>query len=258
MKNFILSLALITFSIQMNTSAQTNVPTYEGQIKQVPVDSTNPYHKSNFPSGSYVEFNEKEQDSRPKAFNQTTSRYENFPSGFNRENFDQPLNSNPSFSSPYPNQQKPVTETVHPLPIKLERTLAIIKPDAVKNNIIGAILTRYEKAGLRIAALEMRQLSKEDASDFYSEHKERPFYKDLVNFMSSGPVVLVVLEGPDAIAKNRELMGSTNPLQANKGTLRSDYASSTTQNAVHGSDSTEAAKREIDDFFDSEEILNRY
>ena len=139
----------------------------------------------------------------------------------------------------------------------VERTLSIVKPDAVGKNVIGEILSRFEKAGLQIVAAKMLQLDDEKAGGFYAEHAERPFFKDLVGFMTSGPVVVQVLEGEGAIAKNRELMGATNPQEADAGTIRADFAQSIDANAVHGSDSAESAAREIDYFFAAEEICPR-
>lgn len=139
----------------------------------------------------------------------------------------------------------------------VERTLSIIKPDAVAKNVIGEIVTRFEKADLRVVAMKMAQLSQEQAEGFYAEHKERPFFGDLVSFMTSGPVVVQVLEGEGAIAKNRELMGATNPKEADAGTIRADFAESIDENAVHGSDSPESAAREIDYFFTAEELCER-
>ena len=139
----------------------------------------------------------------------------------------------------------------------IERTLSIIKPDAVGKNVIGQIESRFEAAGLTIVAMKMLQLDDELAGGFYAEHKERPFYKDLVGFMTSGPVVVQVLEGENAIAKNRELMGATNPKEAAAGTIRSDFAESIDANAVHGSDSPESAAREVAYFFQSSEICSR-
>ncbi|MGX2971424.1 nucleoside-diphosphate kinase [Helicobacter sp. T3_23-1059] len=136
----------------------------------------------------------------------------------------------------------------------MEQTLSIIKPDAVKKGVIGKIVQRFEDNGLRIAAMKKLQLSKSDAQGFYAVHKERPFFKDLVEFMISGPVVVMVLEGKNAVAKNRELMGATNPKEAAKGTIRADFAESIDANAVHGSDSLENAKIEIAFFFSSREI----
>ena len=124
----------------------------------------------------------------------------------------------------------------------VERTLSIIKPDAVAKNVIGEIYNRFEKAGLRIIAARMEHLSAEKAGEFYAVHKERPFYNDLVEFMTSGPVVVQVLEGEDAIAKNREVMGATNPADAAPGTIRADFAQTVDENAVHGSDGTDTAK----------------
>ncbi|EOH9643895.1 nucleoside-diphosphate kinase [Campylobacter jejuni] len=136
----------------------------------------------------------------------------------------------------------------------MEKTLSIIKPDAVKKGVIGKILDRFESNGLRIAAMKKVQLSKEQAENFYAVHKERPFFKDLVEFMISGPVVVSVLEGEGAVLKNRDLMGATNPKEAKAGTIRADFAESIDANAVHGSDSLENAKIEIDFFFKSNEI----
>jgi len=138
-----------------------------------------------------------------------------------------------------------------------ERTLSIIKPDAVKKNHIGEILSRFEKAGLIIAATKMKHLSREEAEGFYAVHKERPFFKDLVDFMISGPVVVSVLEGDDAIQKNRELMGATNPQEAAPGTIRADFAESIDANAVHGSDGPDTAKVEISYFFKDNELFTR-
>lgn len=139
----------------------------------------------------------------------------------------------------------------------VQRTFSIIKPDAVAKNVIGEITTRFEKAGLRVVASKMVQLSTREAGAFYGEHKERPFFNDLVSFMTSGPVIVQVLEGEDAIAKNRELMGATNPKEADAGTIRADFAQSIDENAVHGSDSEEAAAREIAFFFASTEVCDR-
>jgi len=139
----------------------------------------------------------------------------------------------------------------------LERTLSIVKPDAVAKNIIGEIYNRFEKAGLKVVATRMFHLSKEQAEGFYAVHKERPFFNDLVKFMTSGPVVVQVLEGEDAIRKNREIMGATNPKEAAAGTLRHDYADSIDANAVHGSDSPDTAQQEIAYFFNPDEIFSR-
>ncbi|EHE6660166.1 nucleoside-diphosphate kinase [Campylobacter coli] len=136
----------------------------------------------------------------------------------------------------------------------MEKTLSIIKPDAVKKGVIGKILDRFESNGLRIAAMKKVQLSKEQAEAFYAVHKERPFFKDLVEFMISGPVVVSVLEGEGAVLKNRDLMGATNPKEAQPGTIRADFAESIDANAVHGSDSLENTKIEIEFFFKSNEI----
>jgi nucleoside-diphosphate kinase len=137
----------------------------------------------------------------------------------------------------------------------MEQTLSIIKPDAVAKNVIGQILARFEGAGLRIATTKKVQLSRADAEAFYAVHRERPFFGDLVDFMVSGPVVVSVLEGENAVAKNRELMGATNPKEAEAGTIRADFAESIDANAVHGSDSLENAKIEINFFFAERDIL---
>tara|TARA_R110001592_G_scaffold248308_1_gene510554 strand:- start:15608 stop:16036 length:429 start_codon:yes stop_codon:yes gene_type:complete len=139
----------------------------------------------------------------------------------------------------------------------VERTLSIIKPDAVAKNVIGKIYSRFESNGLKIVASKMQQLSTEKAEGFYAEHKGRPFFGDLVKFMTSGPVVVQVLEGEGAILKNRDLMGATNPKEAAEGTIRADFAESIDANAVHGSDSAESASREIAYFFSDDEVCSR-
>ena len=139
----------------------------------------------------------------------------------------------------------------------LERTLSIIKPDAVKKNVIGQILARFEKAGLRIVAARMKHLSRAEAEGFYAVHRERLFFRDLVDFMISGPVLIQVLEGENAVAKNRELMGATDPKKADKGTIRADFAQSIDANAVHGSDSAENARTEVAYFFPAAEVYGR-
>lgn len=138
----------------------------------------------------------------------------------------------------------------------VERTLSIIKPDAVKKNVIGKIYARFEGGGLRIAAARMMQLSRAEAEGFYAVHRERPFFKDLVDFMISGPVVVQVLEGENAIAKNRDLMGATDPKKAAAGTIRADFADSIDANAVHGSDAPETAHNEIAYFFPASEVYS--
>jgi len=138
-----------------------------------------------------------------------------------------------------------------------ERTLSIIKPDAVAKNVVGQILSRFEGAGLKIVALKMQHLSREQAEGFYAEHSERPFFNDLVAFMTSGPVCVQVLEGENAVLTNRDLMGATNPQEAEAGTIRADFAQSIDANAVHGSDSTTSAAREVAYFFDDNEICSR-
>lgn len=147
-----------------------------------------------------------------------------------------------------------VDSSTHSLNTK-EQTLSIIKPDAVAANHTGEIISRFEKAGLRIAAIKMQKLSNEQAKAFYAIHSERPFFNDLTTFMSSGPSVAIVLEGPNAVAKNREIMGATDFKKADKGSLRADFAQSITKNAVHGSDSIENAKTEIAFFFKPNEIF---
>ncbi|BDZ74903.1 MULTISPECIES: nucleoside-diphosphate kinase [Methylophaga] len=139
----------------------------------------------------------------------------------------------------------------------IERTLSIIKPDAVAKNVIGEIYTRFEKAGLKIVAAKMMHLSQEKAEGFYAEHKERPFFKDLVSFMTSGPVIVQVLEGENAVLTHRDLMGATNPAEAAAGTIRADFAQSIDENAVHGSDSVESAAREVSYFFADDEVCAR-
>ena len=139
----------------------------------------------------------------------------------------------------------------------VERTFSIIKPDAVAKNVIGEVVSRFEKNGLRIIASKMLQLTKEQAEGFYAVHKERPFFNDLVSFMISGPVVVQVLEGENAVLQNRELMGATNPAEAAPGTIRADFAESIDENAVHGSDALETAKQEIAYFFSEDELCER-
>ncbi len=139
----------------------------------------------------------------------------------------------------------------------VERTFSIVKPDAVAKNHIGEIYSRFESNGLRIVAAKMMQLSKEKAEGFYAEHSERPFFNDLVVFMTSGPVMVQVLEGEGAVLKNRDLMGATNPADADAGTIRADFATSIDENAVHGSDAVESAAREIAYFFSDEELCER-
>jgi nucleoside-diphosphate kinase len=136
----------------------------------------------------------------------------------------------------------------------IERTLSIIKPDGLEKGVIGKIITRFEQAGLKPIAMRMEHLSQKDAEGFYAVHKARPFFRDLVTFMTSGPVVLMVLEGEDAVARNREIMGATNPTNAAPGTIRKDFATDVEKNTVHGSDSVENAKVEIAYFFRETEI----
>src|SRR3954452_1975175 len=139
----------------------------------------------------------------------------------------------------------------------LERTLSIVKPDAVKKNVVGQILARFEKAGLRVVAARMMHLSRAEAEGFYAVHRQRPFFRDLVDFMISGPVLIQVLEGDNAVAKNRELMGATDPKKAEKGTIRADFAQSIDANAVHGSDSADNARTEVAYFFPACEVYER-
>jgi nucleoside-diphosphate kinase len=139
----------------------------------------------------------------------------------------------------------------------IERTLSIIKPDGVAKNIIGKIYNRFEKAGMQIIAAKMLQLSKEQVGEFYAVHKERPFYGELIEFMTSGPVMVQVLEGENAISKNREVMGATNPEEAAAGTIRADFAKTVDENVVHGSDGPDTAKEEIAFFFQDNEICPR-
>src|SRR3954453_7845340 len=140
----------------------------------------------------------------------------------------------------------------------VERTLSIIKPNAVQKNVIGEIVSRFESRGLRIAAAKLTHLSREKAEGFYIEHKDRPFFQSLVHFMTSGPVLLMCLEGENAVMMNREIMGATDPAKAASGTLRKDFADSIEANAVHGSDSPKSAEREIAYFFDKAEVQKRW
>lgn len=139
----------------------------------------------------------------------------------------------------------------------MERTLSIIKPDAVARNVVGEIYTRFERAGLKIVAARMRHLSRQEAEGFYAVHRERPFFGDLVEFMISGPVMIQVLQGEEAISRHRELMGATDPRQAAPGTIRADFATSIDANAVHGSDGKDTAGEEIAYFFGDDEIYSR-
>jgi nucleoside-diphosphate kinase len=139
----------------------------------------------------------------------------------------------------------------------IERTVSIIKPDGVEKNIIGEVYRRFEAAGLRIVAARMMHLSREQAGEFYAVHRERPFYGDLIEYMTSGPVMVQVLEGEDAIAKNREVMGATDPAKADPGTIRADFARSIEENVVHGSDGPDTARQEIDFFFSADQICPR-
>jgi len=140
---------------------------------------------------------------------------------------------------------------------KMDRTLSIIKPDAVKKNVIGKIISRFEEHNIKIIAAKMLHLTEEEAGAFYAIHKGKPFYDELINFMTSGPVLVQVLQGPNVVEKNREIMGATDPKKAAKGTIRKDFASSIDANAVHGSDSEENAKKEIAFFFSEDEIFTR-
>ena len=140
----------------------------------------------------------------------------------------------------------------------IERTLSIVKPNAVNRNFIGEIISRFEKRGLRVAAAKFIKLSKEKAEGFYIEHKERPFFGSLVRFMTSGPVLLMVLEGESAVQLNRDIMGATDPAKADPGTIRKDFAENIEANAVHGSDSPKSAEREVSYFFDKSELISRF
>ena len=141
--------------------------------------------------------------------------------------------------------------------MRIEQTLSIIKPDAVSKNVIGKIMDRFESAGLKIVACRMMHLSREQAEDFYAVHKDKPFYAELVEYMISGPVIVQVLEGEEAIQKNRDVMGATNPAEAAPGTIRADFAASVQANAVHGSDGPTTAQQEISYFFDPDNICSR-
>lgn len=138
-----------------------------------------------------------------------------------------------------------------------ERTLSIIKPDGIGKNVIGEVISKFEKSGLKIVAAKMMHLKDEQAQGFYAVHKERPFFNDLVSFMTSGPVMIMVLEGDNAILKNREIMGATNPAEANPGTIRAEFAKTIDENVVHGSDGPDTAQTEIGFFFSPEEICER-
>jgi len=158
---------------------------------------------------------------------------------------------------PHPITSKLRQQATKARPARMERTLSIVKPDAVARNLIGEIYTRFEQAGLRIVAARMLRLGRDRAEEFYAVHRERPFFGELVEFMTSGPIMVQVLEGEDAIARNREVMGATDPAKAAPGTIRADFAHEVTENAVHGSDSTETARAEIRFFFSDEEICER-
>jgi nucleoside-diphosphate kinase len=152
---------------------------------------------------------------------------------------------------------QPFFISVWSIRMAVQRTFSIIKPDAVAKNVVGKIISRFESNGLKVVASKMKHLSRQEAEGFYGVHRERPFFKDLVDFMVSGPVVLQVLEGEDAIAKNRELMGATDPKKAAPGTIRADFAESIDANAVHGSDAPETAAIEIAYFFPASEVYSR-
>lgn len=182
---------------------------------------------------------------------QTYSRSANSSQNFAQDNRNFANQPQSSMSTTQNTNQQPVQQ-------RAERTLAIIKPDAVSGNHIGEILSRFEQSGLRIAGIKMANLSKEQASQFYQVHRDRPFYPELVDFMSSGPVIVLVLEGDNAIAKNRQIIGATDPKKASPGTIRADFAESVGRNAIHGSDSPEAAQTEIFFFFRPNELYTRY
>lgn len=166
-----------------------------------------------------------------------------------------PQSSNSAYPSPAHSQSTP--QNITKMNGKTEKTLSILKPDALQNHHIGDIISKFEKSGLRIAAIKMIKLSSEEAGEFYQVHRNKPFYSDLVKFMSSGPIIVMVLEGDQAISKSRKIMGATDPKKAEKGTIRADYSESVTRNSVHGSDSPEAAREEIQFFFDPEEIHSK-
>ncbi len=202
-------------------------PQIEVQVQKLP---SNHEEGSYFPKGTYT--------GQTQAGNKDENRLSN--SGY----------ANDAYAPPQSDELRPNQ--------KIERTLSILKPDALKNRHVGDIISRFEDAGLRVAAIKMIRLSSEQASQFYSMHRERLFFPDLVKYMSSGPIIVIVLEGNQAISKNRQLMGSTDPKKAEKGTIRADFAQSITENAVHGSDSPEAARQEIAFFFQPNEIYTGY
>jgi len=255
MNRFMFTLGVMAFSMQLAVIAQPNQPpTYEVQIKRLPASN----------EGNYIELDQ-------RGYQSNSSNQNNIPADFDRQSFDQKINAairegqNVRDTRPISPNNTTINETRagrqgynNVLQNTIERTLAIVKPDAVKSNHIGDIISRYENSGLRVAGIKMKRLTRDEASKFYAVHKDRPFYNDLVDFMSSGPVVIVVLEGNQAISKNRQLMGATDPSRADRGTIRADYANSTTQNAVHGSDSPESAQTEIDYFFEKNDLQSRY
>lgn len=228
----------------LQAASPDNGPNLEIQVQQTPIDDY----------GDYRIY--------PNANSERMKSYESSSQGYYQEASTQQTRSYPTTGS---NQVVPQREAIRQAdrpaaqqPVAaVEQTLSIIKPDAVGTGHIGDIISRFERSGLRVVALKMTLLSKTDAEKFYAVHKDRPFYPELVTFMSSGPVVALVLEGPDAIAKNRQMMGSTDPKEAQSGTLRADFAESKSRNAVHGSDSPQAAKEEISFFFKSNEIFKR-
>ncbi len=230
-------------------------PQLEVQVQRLPDDDYY-YRKS---GATDIRWNYREdprnrsypQPTRNGAYRQESYRTNPYEANqyYNYNTESQPVNSDQPSNSTIIDNTKPQT---------LERTLSILKPDAVKNRHIGDIISRFEDNGLRVVGIKMIRLTPDQAAQFYNIHRDRPFFKDLVQFMSSGPVVVIVLEGEDAISKNRQLMGSTDPKKAEKGTIRADYAESISQNAVHGSDSIQTAGQEIPFFFRPNELYSGY
>lgn len=235
----------VRVKVQETTQAAPSTPsTTSSTVREVPRFENPPQpNQSNQPSSR------SDRNSNIDSKDRTTeSKNVSQPSSSTNEKDDQPLADAFDKANKADRADKPTEKPVE----GKERTLSIIKPDGVNNHHIGEIISRFEKAGLRIADIKMVTLSKEQAEQFYQEHRERPFYQDLVKSMTSGPVVLMVLEGNQAVSKNRELMGATDPKKAEKGTIRADFAKDVTQNTVHGSDSPESARREILFFFPSD------
>lgn len=236
------SLALQTGLIAQPSDSNKPAPQLGVQIQKLPSSNEGNYYDNSAPPPQvYVDFQEKNSTQndagKGNSFSQT------------RGSDNRSVNSaNDPYAAPKPDELRSEQ--------KIERTLSILKPDAVRNRHIGNIISRFEDEGLRVAAIKMVSLTPEQASQFYAIHRDRPFFPGLVKFMSSGPVVVLVLEGNQAIKKNREIMGATDPKKAEKGTIRADFAESVSQNAVHGSDSPEAARQEIIFFFKPNEIYS--